>query len=180
MKRALIFSAFAGLLALAACSTRPAREAVPVTPIAGLHNVSVNFLVDNTRKLPLKGTFDWGYTLFRVANLPEFDLAAADQRLHNALAKTLTARGFVKTSANPDLLVSLALADGTGIDEKILNEAYEGAVLAPPTMAKDPDHALKYRRGTLIIDIVETRTKHLLCQRAVKTGQWRANENQPL
>lgn len=167
MKNIFPILMLAGLLGFAACSSSTNHQAVPVQPIVGLRDPSVHFIVDNTRKLPVAGTYDWGYTVFRVANLPEFDLNTADQRIHGALQNTLAARGFVKTNANPDLMVSYALASDASLDEKTLNEAYEGAVVSPPTISGNAKEPAKYRRGTLIIDIVETKTKHLLWRGAI-------------
>jgi hypothetical protein len=166
MKNAFPILMLAGVLGFAACSPQTVHQDAPVPAIVGLRNSSVRFLVDNTRKLPVAGTFDWGYTIFRVRNLPEFDLSAVDQRIHAALQQKLAAKGFVKTSANPDLLVSYAVASDASLDEKTLNEAYEGAVLSPPGAGNDQE-SLRYRRGTLIIDIVETKTKHLLWRGAI-------------
>lgn len=157
-----------GLLAFAACSSQSVHRDVAVPPIIGLRNPSVHFIVDNTRKLPVTGTYDWGHTIFQVANLPEFDLSTADQRIHDALQKTFSAKGFVKATANPDLLVSYALAMDSGLDEKTLNEAYEGTVLSLPKLAGNGQPSVQYRQGTLIVDIVETTTRHLLWRGAIK------------
>lgn len=167
MKSFLTILTLAGLLALAACSSTAKHEETSVPPIVGLRGASVQFLVDNTRKLPLTGTYDWGHTVFRVADLPDIDLTAVDQRIHDALQQTLAAKGFVKTNGNAELLVSYALASGVGITEKTLNGAYEGSVSAPPTVSKDSGQSVEYRSGTLILDIVETKTKRLLWRGAI-------------
>lgn len=167
MKRIFPILTLAGVLALAACSSATKHEEAPVPPIVGLREASVQFLVDNTRELPLQGSYDWGHTVFRVADLPDIDLTTVDQRIHDALQQTLAAKGFRKTSSDPELLVSYALAVGVGIDEKTINEAHEGTVTAPPTVSKNAGQAIKYRPGTLIIDIVETKTKRLLWRGAI-------------
>jgi len=167
MKHAFCILMLAGLVVLAACSSQTVHQDVDVPPIVGLRNSSVHFIVDNTRQLPVSGTFDWGHTIFQVANVPEFDLSTADQRIHGNLETAFTAKGFLKTNANPDLLVSYALAMDSGLDEKTLNEAYEGKVLALPRLASKGQPSMQYLQGTLVVDIVETKTQRLLWRGAI-------------
>lgn len=165
MKRSTAFLLLAGFIFLAACSTRTfQRESAP---IEGLRNPSVHFLVDNTRALPTTGSFDWGFAVFRVTDLPELNLAEVDERIHEAMLKALTKKGFVKTDTEPDFLVSYALASGAGIDEATLNGAYDGAVQPPPSASGNAQEQLQYHRGTLIVDIAETKTKRLLWRGAI-------------
>jgi len=165
MKRCMTSLLVAGAISLAACSSPTIhRES---SPIAGLRDPSVHFLVDNTRTLPTAGSFDWGFVIFRVADIPELNLADVDKRIHDALLSALTKKGFVKTDTGPDFLVSYALASGAGIDEATLNGAYHGAVQPPPSASGNAQQQLQYRRGTLIVDIAETKTKHLLWRGAI-------------
>ena len=55
----------------------------------------------------------------------------------------------------------------TGTTEATLNGAYHGAVQPPPSASGNPQQQLQYRRGTLIVDIAETKTKHLLWRGAI-------------
>jgi hypothetical protein len=165
MKRPIFTLLLAGSLFLAACSSTTIQR--DSAPIVGLRNPSVHFLVDNTRRLPTAGSFDWGFAIFRVVNFPGLNLSAVDKLIHESLEKVLTEKGFVKTEAAPDFSVSYALASGAGLDEMTLNGAYDGAVQAPPSAAGDGQQPLQYRRGSLIIDIVETKTKHLLWRGAI-------------
>lgn len=166
MKRSipLLFLSLAGWMLLGGCASAPVQQKCP--PIVGLRNPSVRFLVDNTRKLPASGSFEWGFAAFRVSGL-QLDLSAVDRLIHESLMKALTSKGFVKVDTNAELRVSYAVASGAGIDEATLNGAYEGSVQSPPISSGNPQHPLQYRRGTLIIDIVETKTKHLLWRGAI-------------
>lgn len=165
MRRIQALLMLTSALLWAGCSsTTVHRESAP---IVGLRNPSVHFVVDNTQKLPVAGTFDWGFAVFRVANLPELDLSVVDQRIHGSLEKTLSAKGFTKTNASPDFLVSYALANNAAIDEKTLNGAYDGMVQSPPYVSGNDQKPLQYRRGSLIIDIVDAKTKHLLWRGAI-------------
>jgi hypothetical protein len=165
MKRLIPHLLLTGLFFLSACSATTVHR--DSAPIVGLRNPSVHFLVDNTRALPAAGSFDWGFAVFRVADLPGINLSAVDKLIHESLQKVLTEKGFVKTETGPELLVSYALASGSGIDETTLNGAYDGALQAPPSASGNARQPLQYRRGTLIIDIVETQTKHLLWRGAI-------------
>jgi hypothetical protein len=165
MKSTLSYLLLAGALFLAACSSTTVRR--DPAPIVGLRNPSVYFVVDNTRKLPITATFDWGHAIYRVANLPKLNLSAVDQLIHESLEKRLVEKGFVKTNAGPDLVVSFALASGASIDEETLNAAYDGALQSPPITSGNAQQSLQYRRGTLIVDIMDAKTRHLLWRGAI-------------
>lgn len=165
MKRLIPVLLLPGLLLLAACTFSSFRRDVPA--IEGLRHPAVHFVVDNTRELPTAGTFDWGFAIFRVANSAELDLAGIDQRLHDALLERLTKQGFVKTGENPEFLVSYALADGDGLDESVLNQSYDSPAQPPPRLAGGAGQPLHYRRGALIVDVAEAKTKRLLWRGAI-------------
>ena len=165
MKHCTTSLLLAGFVSVSACASPTIhRESSQIT---GLRNPSVHFMVDNTRALPTSGSFNWGFAVFQVADLPELNLADVDERIHEALLSTLTKKGFVKTGTGPDFLVSYALASGAGIDEATLNGAYDGAVQPPPPASGNAQQPIQYRRGTLIVDIAETKTKHLLWRGAI-------------
>jgi hypothetical protein len=165
MKHLLFALALTEVCFLSACSSSTVRQDSP--PIVGLRNPSVQFLVDNTKPLPATGRFDWGFGLFHVERLPKLDLSAVDKLIHESLLKTLEKKGFVKTDAAPDFLVSYALTSGANLDETELDEAYGDAAKSMPHASGNPAKPDQYRQGTLIIDIVEAKTKHLLWRGAI-------------
>lgn len=157
----------AGLLFLSACSSSTTEVRLDSKPIVGLRDASVQFIVDNTRKLPASGTFDWGFALFRVEHLPNVNLSAADKLIHECLKAGMEKKGFTMTEKDPEFLVSFAVTTGAGLDEKTLNAAYEGAEQPLPIASVGNGQPLQYRRGTLIVDIVQAKTKHLLWRGAI-------------
>lgn len=165
MKHPISILLLTGSLYLSACSSTTVNQDSP--PIVGLRNSSVHFLVDNTRRLPTSGSFDWGFAIFRVTDLPDLNLSAVDKLIHASLEKMLTAKGFVKTDTGADFLVGYAVASGDGIDEATLNKAYDGVAETPPSASGNVQQPHQYHRGTLIIDIVETKTKRLLWRGAI-------------
>jgi hypothetical protein len=60
--------------------------------------------------------------------------------------------------------VSYALASGAEIDDEELNKAY-GDILDAPAAGEETD--LHYKRGVLILDIVDRKSKHLLWRGAI-------------
>jgi hypothetical protein len=132
--------------------------------LAGLKNPSVRILVDRAQNAPVSGSFGWGYCFFRVAQIPDLNLSVVDERLHNAMHSELTRKGLVFAETEPDVLVSYALAGGAEIDDEELNRAY-GDLLSAPAAGNETD--LHYKRGVLVLDIVDRKSKHLLWRGAI-------------
>lgn len=158
-----------GLVAAAAaavCLIGCARKTLTFQPseLAGLKKPSIHILVDRSREAPVTGSFGWGYCLFRVAQQPGDQLGAIGERLQRALLASFTAKGLTFAETEPDLLVSYAIASDAAIDAADLNKAC-GELLKTPVDAAET--ALHYKRGVLILDVVERRTKHLLWRGAI-------------
>jgi hypothetical protein len=132
--------------------------------VAGLRNPSIRILTDRAQKAPLSGSFGWGYCFFRVPQIPGLNLSVIDERMHNALQSGLTRKGLTFSESEPDVLVSYALAAGAEIDDEELNKAY-GDLLIAPVAGKDEE--LHYKRGVLIVDVVDRKSKHLLWRGAI-------------
>ena len=154
------------IAAVAACLLGCTSDSTTLKPgpLAGLKNPSVRILVDRVQNAPVSGSFGWGYCFFRVAQIPDLNLSAVDERLHNAMRSELTRKGLVFAETEPDVLVSYALASGAEIDDEELNKAY-GDVLDAPAAGKETD--LHYKRGVLVLDIVDRKSKHLLWRGAI-------------
>ncbi len=155
----LLASAFAALIG---CAGR--TVAVQPASLVGLRNPSIRILTDCSRKAPVKGTFGWGYCLFRVAPQAEGQLGAIGERLHRALQATLGAKGLALVESDPDLLVSYALASEAAINDEDLSGAY-GELLRAPVAAAEPD--MHYKRGVLVLDVAERRSGRLLWRGAI-------------
>lgn len=153
-------------LALAACFFGCATKPRPIAtgPLAGLENPSVNIMVSETKKPPLSGSFGWGYCLFKVPPDLGTDVSVIDERLHGALRSELTRKGLVFAESEPDLLVSYALAAAGEIDANELNQTY-GDVL--DVSAFDESTQLNYKRGVLVLDVVDRKSGHLLWRGAI-------------
>lgn len=132
--------------------------------LAGLENFSIHILADQAKEAPVTGSFGWGHSLFKVASMPDLNLSVIDERLHRALSSSFTRKGLSFKETDSELLVSYALASGAEIDDEELNKAY-GAGLEMP--AADPASALHYKRGVLIVDVVDRKSKHLLWRGAI-------------
>jgi hypothetical protein len=132
--------------------------------LAGLKNPSIHVLADRSQEAPVTGTFGWGYCLFRVAQNPSNQLAAVGERLQRAASASLTAKGLSFAEAEPDLLVSYALAADAAIDETELDRAYHG-LLKEAVSASDA--SVHYKRGVLVLDVVARRTGRLLWRGAI-------------
>lgn len=161
------FPAYAGaalaLLLSAGLMAGPARagDALP-----GLKNPSVRVLVDERNPMPKSGTLGWGKSVFRVAASPDMNLAMVNERLHDALRAGFAKKGLVLVEENPDYLVSLALAGGAVIDEAELNREY-GDFLQMPAVGTNTVENLAYKRGVLIVDVVDRKAKHLKWRGAI-------------
>jgi hypothetical protein len=152
--------------ACAACLLGCASDSEPLKPIsvAGLKNPSIRILVDRSQKAPVVGSFGWGYCFFRVEQTPDLNLSAVNERLHLALRSELARKGLTFSDSNPDIIVSYALASGAEIDDEELNKAY-GDILNAPAAGEETD--LHYKRGVLVLDIVDRKSKHLLWRGAI-------------
>ena len=132
--------------------------------VAGLKNPSLHILTDSAKEAPVTGSFGWGYCFFRVASTQGLNLSAIDERLHRAQRAEFTRKGLTFKESEPDVLVSYALASGSEIDDEELNRAY-GSLLDAP--AGDKESALHYKRGVMIVDVVDRKSKHLLWRGAI-------------
>jgi len=156
---ALMFSAF-----LPGCQTP--EDASKIRPIEGVKNPSIYVLFDNTRALPVTGTFGWGLSLLRVDPAQKVTLSEVEERLHRSLIDALSAEGFTYTNQAPDYLVGFALLSGASLNEAELNASY-GALLSFPTRS-ETTAPLFYSTGALLLDIIERDTGHLLWRGAIK------------
>ncbi|MCE9615053.1 MAG: DUF4136 domain-containing protein [Lentisphaerae bacterium] len=155
----LVFSAF-----LMGCRTD--EEPTAAGPIEGVTNPSVEVLFDNTRALPVTGTFGWGISLLRVDPALNVSLSEVEERLHQSLLSALPGEGFVFTNTSPDYLVGFAVLAGASLDEAELNRSYGDLLAFPARTGAAP--ALNYSAGVLIVDIVESAHSHLLWRGAIK------------
>ena len=161
--------ACAGLLVIAAgaaCLFGCSQKALTfkADALAGLKNPSLHILADRAKEAPVSGSFGWGYCFFKVASSPDVNLSAVDERLHRALRAELTRKGLTFKESEPDVLVSYALANSAEIDDEELNRALGTRLDAP---VGDPESALHYKRGVMILDVVDRKTKHLLWRGAM-------------
>jgi hypothetical protein len=154
--------AVAGAVCLFGCSRKTLT--FKADSLAGIKNPSIHILADRALPATVSGTFGWGLCLFRLEHHPELNLSAIDLRLRNALQAELTRKGLSFSEKEPDVLVSYALAAGSEITEAELNRAYGGSLVMP---AADPETALYYKRGVLILDLVDRKAKHLLWRGAI-------------
>ncbi len=132
--------------------------------LSGMKNPSIHILKDRALPDNVSGTFGWGLCMFRLEQHPDLNLSAIDQRLRNAMQSGLTGKGLSFSEKEPDFLVSYALAAGSEITEEELNQAYGGTLLAP---VDGTGTDLFYKRGVLIIDILDRKAKHLLWRGAI-------------
>jgi hypothetical protein len=142
-------------------STARASDELP-----GLKNPSSRIMVDENKTMPQKGTIGWGAALYRVESSPDISLAAIDGRLRRALKDGFARKGFKLVEDEPDYVVSFALAGGAEIDESELNALY-GDFLEMPAAQTNGAEDVYYKRGVLIVDVVERETKHLMWRGAI-------------
>lgn len=69
-----------------------------------------------------------------------------------------------RTESDPDVLVSYALAAAGEINDDELNRAYSDLLDAP---AGGKEAGLYYKRGVLILDLVDRKSKHSLWRGAI-------------
>lgn len=166
MKTIVRLSLWALMLGALLTSCRTAENVPAVGPIEGVRNPSLHILFDNTRALPVSGTFGWGISLLRVDPSHTVLLSEVEERIHRSLLNDLPAEGFAFTNQAPDYLVSFAFLSGTSLNERELNDAYGDLLAFPARNSKTA--ALDYSAGVLILDIVDRASGHLLWRGAVK------------
>ena len=132
--------------------------------IVGLRDPSIHILADRSRVAPVTGTFGWGYCLFRVGQQTNLQVAAVGERLQRAMNASFCGKGLTFSEAGPDLLVSFALASEAAIDDADLNQAYSELL---KTAVDGGETDLHYKRGVLIVDVVERKSGHLLWRGAI-------------
>ena len=132
--------------------------------LPGIEKFSVHILAARAKESPVTGSFGWGHSFFKVPNVPGLDLSGLDDRLHCALLSAFTDKGLTFKESGSDLLVSYALAGGTEIDAEELNKAY-GIRLEADASEQAPD--LHYKRGVVIVDVVDRKAKQLLWRGAI-------------
>ncbi len=159
--RAILLAVAAGAAGLFGCSQKAVT--FHAGTLVGMKNPSIHILRDRALPDTVSGTFGWGLCLFRLEQHPDLNLSAIDQRLRNALQSGLTRKGLTFSEKEPDILVSYALAAGSEITEAELNRAYVGTLVAPEAAESD----LFYKRGVLILYIVDRKAKHLLWRGAI-------------
>ncbi len=158
-----------GILAAAVCAlalSGCARKNLAFQPssLVGLKNPSLHILTDEARVAPVTGSFGWGYSLFRVGQGAGCSLSAVAERLQRAARASLEGKGLVFVETDPDLLVSYALAADAAIDAADLNRAYDDLLKTTVDAAEPPLH---YKRGVLILDVVERASGRLLWRGAI-------------
>jgi hypothetical protein len=129
-------------------------------------NPSIHVLFDNTRALPVAGTFGWGISLLRVDPAHKVLLSEVEERIHRSLLDALPREGLTFTNRAPDYLVGFAVLAGASLNEAELNNSYGDLLSFPARMDTTP--ALNYNAGVLILDIVERAQGHLLWRGAIK------------
>lgn len=142
-------------------------QALASETLLGLKNPSTRILVYEKKDMPKSGTMGWGATMFRVEPGPEVRIALVDGRLRSALKAGFTQKGFTFVEEAPDYLISYALAAGAEIEESEMNRVY-GDFLVPPVGETNEVEDLTYKRGVLIVDIVERKTKKLMWRGAIQ------------
>lgn len=160
---AMLCSLMLGALLMGCRTTEDVGE---VRAIEGVKNASVHILFDNTRALPVTGTFGWGPSMLRVDPAHQVRLSEVEERLHQSLLHALPGEGFTYTNRAPDYLVGFAVLAGASLDEAELNNAYGGLLAFPGRGATMP--SVTYSAGVLILDIVERTNGHLLWRGAIK------------
>ena len=160
--RASLLVVAAAAVCLFGCSQKPLT--FNAGAMVGMKNPSIHILMDRALPDTVSGTFGWGLCLFRLEQRPDLNLSAIDQRLRNALQSGLTRKGLSFSEKEPDFLISYALAAGSEITEAELNRAYGGTLVAPGSA---PESDLYYKRGVLVLDIVDRKAKHLLWRGAI-------------
>lgn len=146
-----------------ACVCAPVQAS---EPYLGAKNPSIRVMVDQTREPPSTGTFGWGMAVFRIEPGLDPELAKIDERLHRSMRAGFESKGLTYAEESPDYLLSYALAIGAEIDEAELNREY-GDLLQMPASNDAQTDSVYYKRGVLIVDLIDRGTKRLLWRGAI-------------
>jgi hypothetical protein len=104
-------------------------------------------------------TFDWGPNIhIEEGKNPLHYNELNDKRIKSAVKDQLTARGFVLTSEKPDLILHYHIIVE---DQSVVTPEPYGYYYSPYWMQMHTD-VFTYREGTLIIDLMDTKTNNLV------------------
>lgn len=104
-------------------------------------------------------TFDWGQQADIETNgNPLYYNELNDKRIKSAILKELSSRGYVRTDADPDLVIHYHIIID---DQSVITTEPFGYFYGPYWMRMRTD-VYSYREGTLIIDLMDTKTKNLV------------------
>jgi hypothetical protein len=163
MKHVLIFLIVTmTTVCLMGCSTKP--QTLSTEALAGISNPSIHIMVSEAQKPPVTGSFGWGYSLLKVPPNAGTSLSLINKRLHSAMHDELTAKGLIFIESEPRLLVSYAVAAGSEIDADELNRTY-GEMLDTTLLKMETQ--MHYKRGVLVLDVVERVSGTLLWRGAI-------------
>jgi hypothetical protein len=131
-----------------------------------LQNPSFHILVNDEMSIPDSGVFDFDTKLFKLDYDEAFDLAEIDQRLVAAMKAEFKGKGLTRSTKNPDLLVSYAVAVDAPLSGADFNEAYaDDFPISVPE--PEPGQDLNYHQGALIVDVVDAKSRKLLWRGAI-------------
>ncbi len=163
MKHFLLVTVLLGLaVCLPGCPAAP--QPLGTGPLTGLEHPSLHIMVLEKDTPPVAGSFGWGYALLKVPPSAQTSLSAIDERLHSAMRAEFTRKGLVFSESEPDILVSYAVAAAGEISAEELNRTY-GDLIDPALFEMKTD--LQYKRGVLVLDVVDRRSEHLLWRGAI-------------
>jgi hypothetical protein len=106
-------------------------------------------------------TYDWLPRPETASADPRINSTLLESRVHNAVDAELAAKGYVKdASGSPDFLVGYHVAVQSQIDVYSMNEFY--GYHRGWGWGRSDVHVYEYDQGSLILDVVDPGTKHLL------------------
>jgi hypothetical protein len=107
--------------------------------------------------IPPSATFAWAPQITRYYSDPRFKNTPLQGMFHNAIKRKLQEKGYRYTPSpdQSDLLVGYVLALESAVSDDAIKRIYG---VEPGFLAESPDRE-KYEKGTVIIDVYETRTR---------------------
>jgi len=153
-------------------------KSIQSADLPGLENPSIQVMSKVSKESPVFGSFGWGYSLFKVPPELGVNMSAVNDRLCQAMTAEFGKKGMVFAAQDPDLLISYAVVFDGEINDLELNRTYGGFLNAP---ACYDETGLYYKRGVLILDVVDRQSKTLLWRGAIMAGidtSWPENRKQ--